>query len=120
MGEYAAVCSSCEKAAEKIYEGYVCADCRINVLEETKITADYYREMYEEIRHELQETKESYAIFDKDTSLVFIQRKTGDDFTVLIDGKEVKGLRRITIHAGIEEFTTHEIEYVTGFTKETD
>lgn len=55
---------------------------------------------------------------EKEPSLVFIQRGMGDDFTVLMDGKEVKGLRRISIHAGVDEFTTHDIEYVTGATSD--
>ncbi|MBS4195366.1 hypothetical protein [Lederbergia citri] len=55
---------------------------------------------------------------EKEPSLVFIQRKPGDDFTVLMDGKEVRGLRRITIHAEVGEVTTHEIEYLTGVTAE--
>lgn len=55
---------------------------------------------------------------EREPSLVFIQRGIGDDFTVIMDGKEVKGLRRISIHAGFDEFTTHNIEYVTGATSD--
>lgn len=34
MSDVGAVCKSCKKCVEKIYEPYVCADCRINYLEE--------------------------------------------------------------------------------------
>lgn len=50
--------------------------------------------------------------------LIFVQNAAGDSFTVYQDGKEVRGIRSIRIDAGVEEFTTHEIEYVTGATAE--
>lgn len=50
--------------------------------------------------------------------LVFVQNAAGDKFTVYQDGKEVRGIRSIRIDAGVDEFTTHEIEYVTGATAE--
>lgn len=55
--------------------------------------------------------------FDKEPTLIFVQRKPGNDFNVYQDGEEVKGIRTIRIDAVYNEFTTHEIEYLTGQTK---
>lgn len=52
--------------------------------------------------------------------LVFIQNEAGNDFMVIQDGEVVKGLRSITINADIDDFTTHEIEYLTGYTQRTE
>jgi hypothetical protein len=55
--------------------------------------------------------------FDEQPSLIFVQNNPKpSDFDVYQDGEKVKGIRRVNISAGIEEFTTHEIEYATGFT----
>lgn len=50
-------------------------------------------------------------------ALVFAQRDTGDKFEVYVDGKKIYGLRSISIRAGVDDFTTHEIEYITGATE---
>lgn len=57
--ECAAVCSACKNSTGKIYEGYVCADCRITALEELAETGKYYREMYEKEQHEFIAFRES-------------------------------------------------------------
>ncbi|WP_423219707.1 hypothetical protein [Bacillus amyloliquefaciens] len=52
-----------------------------------------------------------------DAPLVFIQRKIGDAFDVYQDGKKLRGIRHIRIDAAEGEFTTHDIEFVSGATK---
>ncbi|WP_416045566.1 hypothetical protein [Bacillus glycinifermentans] len=61
------------------------------------------------------ETEDSPPI---DAPLVFVQRKIGDAFEVYQDGKRLRGIKRIRIDAATEEFTTHEIEYISGATEE--
>lgn len=39
----------------------------------------------------------------------------GKDFVLYIDGKEVKGIRSLSVRCGIDEFMTHEVEYITAF-----
>ncbi|WP_342493951.1 hypothetical protein [Bacillus sp. FSL R5-0447] len=53
-----------------------------------------------------------------DAPLVFIQRKIGDAFDVYQDGKKLRGVRHIRIDAAAGEFTTHDIEFVSGATEE--
>ncbi|QGJ65963.1 hypothetical protein BvL003_14670 [Bacillus velezensis] len=53
-----------------------------------------------------------------DAPLVFIQRKIGDAFDVYQDGKKLRGVRHIRIDAADGEFTTHDIEFVSGATEE--
>lgn len=53
-----------------------------------------------------------------DAPLVFIQRKIGDAFDVYQDGKKLRGIRHIRIVAAEGEFTTHDIEFVSGATEE--
>ncbi|WP_268431072.1 hypothetical protein [Bacillus sp. Tg11] len=53
-----------------------------------------------------------------DAPLVFIQRKIGDAFDVYQDGKKLRGVRHIRIDAALGEFTTHDIEFVSGATEE--
>lgn len=53
-----------------------------------------------------------------DAPLVFIQRKIGDAFDVYQDGKKLRGIRHIRIDAAKGEFTTHDIEFVSGATEE--
>ncbi|MBM7029858.1 hypothetical protein [Bacillus velezensis] len=53
-----------------------------------------------------------------DAPLVFIQRKIGDAFDVYQDGKKLRGIRHIRIDAAAGEFTTHDIEFVSGATEE--
>lgn len=55
--------------------------------------------------------------FDECPPLIFVQNKKGNDITVYQDGNKVRGIRSIVIRAGYEDFTTHEIEYLTGATK---
>lgn len=56
--------------------------------------------------------------FDKEPSLVFVHYgNKPNDFDVYQDGKLVKGIRNIDINADYESYTTHRIEYLTGFTK---
>lgn len=60
--------------------------------------------------------KEKFSLeFDKKPDLVFVQEKHGS-VKVYQDGNLLKGVRGITIRAGIDGPTTHEIEYVTGCT----
>lgn len=56
--------------------------------------------------------------FDEPPALVFVQHEVGCRFEVYQDGKRLHGVRSIKIRAGIDEITTHEIELVTGKTKE--
>ncbi|WP_428841042.1 hypothetical protein [Bacillus velezensis] len=53
-----------------------------------------------------------------DAPLVFIQRKIGDAFDIYQDGKKLRGVRHIRIDAAAGEFTTHDIEFVSGATEE--
>ncbi|WP_230113433.1 hypothetical protein [Bacillus velezensis] len=53
-----------------------------------------------------------------DAPLVFIERKIGDAFDVYQDGKKLRGIRHIRIDAAEGEFTTHDIEFVSGATEE--
>jgi hypothetical protein len=57
--------------------------------------------------------------FDEEPALVFVQHKVGDirNSDLYEDGKEVKGWRTIVIRGGLDEPTTHEIEFITGATK---
>lgn len=60
--------------------------------------------------------------FDEEPALVFVQHKTGDirEAELYQDGKKVKGWRSVRIKGAIDEFTSHEIEYLTGLTKDGD
>lgn len=51
--------------------------------------------------------------FDEVPKLIFVQGAGFNDKALYIDGKKVKGIRRVRIEAGIDEITTHEVEYVT-------
>lgn len=63
--------------------------------------------------------KKKYVLeLDEKPALVFIQEQAGKHFKVYQDGEEVKGARTIRIHASFDEHTTHEIEYLTGRTKQ--
>ncbi|WP_411859748.1 hypothetical protein [Bacillus velezensis] len=66
----------------------------------------------------LQDPKESEELAPIDAPLVFIQRKIGDAFDVYQDGKKLRGIRHIRIDAAAGEFTTHDIEFVSGATEE--
>lgn len=55
---------------------------------------------------------------DEKPALVFVQGKGGNEFKVFQDGKEVHGIKSVRIYAGFDDYTTHEIEYLTGATKE--
>lgn len=62
---------------------------------------------------------DDYAMSDTfDHPLAFIQHsdKPGD-FIVYQDGNKVEGISEINIFADRAEYTTHEIEYITGKTK---
>ncbi|AYQ17699.1 hypothetical protein [Bacillus paralicheniformis] len=52
-----------------------------------------------------------------DAPLVFICRKPGR-FEVYQDGKKLHGVMSVRINAKVGEFATHEIEYISGTTKE--
>ncbi|WP_440097476.1 hypothetical protein [Bacillus paralicheniformis] len=52
-----------------------------------------------------------------DAPLVFICRKPGR-FEVYQDGKKLHGVMSVRINAKVGEFATHEIEYISGATKE--
>jgi hypothetical protein len=57
--------------------------------------------------------------FDEEPALVFIQHKTGSivgDAELYQDGIKVKGWRDLSIRASVDDFTTHEVEYITGQT----
>lgn len=56
--------------------------------------------------------------FDEAPPLVFVQNRLGNDFELYQDGKKVNGIRSLSINAGYDDFTTHEVEYMTGKTKE--
>jgi hypothetical protein len=58
--------------------------------------------------------------FDEEPALVFVQRKSGDirNAELYQDGEEVKGCRTVRIDAGLDNLTTHEIEYLSGSTKD--
>lgn len=38
----------------------------------------------------------------------------GVHYDLYIDGKEVKGIRSLVVRCGLDEFITHEIEYLTA------
>jgi hypothetical protein len=63
-------------------------------------------------------TRKFVLEFDEAPPLVFVQNKVGSDFTLYQDGKNVRGIRSLKIYAGYDEATTHEVEYLTGKTKE--
>jgi hypothetical protein len=54
---------------------------------------------------------------DETPALVFIQEQGKVHPILYQDGVRVKGVRSIEISAGIEQPTTHRIEYLTGATK---
>jgi hypothetical protein len=59
--------------------------------------------------------------FDEEPALVFVQRKFGTavgDAEFYQDGKKVNGWRTLSIDAGIDDLTTHQVEFITGATKE--
>lgn len=58
--------------------------------------------------------------FDKEPALVFVQEKTGNNFALYQDGKRVTGIRKVVIYADYQDVTTHEIEFLTGHTKESE
>lgn len=68
------------------------------------------------IKVEVPETrfKLEYA---EEPALVFVSADGKHNERLFVNGEEVKGWRSITIRAGVDEFTTHEIEYVTAATK---
>ncbi|NME91572.1 hypothetical protein HF839_05250 [Bacillus velezensis] len=66
----------------------------------------------------LKEPKETEETAPIEAPLVFVQRKIGDAFDVYQDGKRLRGVRHIRIDAATGEFTTHEIEFVSGATEE--
>ncbi|MCV9371108.1 hypothetical protein OIO07_23140 [Bacillus paralicheniformis] len=72
------------------------------------------------VAHLEADIEESFPATDApfDASLVFVQRKMGDGFEVYQDGKRLRGIQRISIEAAVGEFTTHEIEYISGATEE--
>jgi len=51
--------------------------------------------------------------FDEVPKLIFVQGARLNDKALYIDGKKVKGIRRVRIEASLDEITTHEVEYVT-------
>jgi len=51
--------------------------------------------------------------FDEVPKLIFVQGAGLNDKALYIDGKKVKGIRRVRIEASFDEITTHEVEYVT-------
>ena len=55
--------------------------------------------------------------FDEAPALIFVSRDGKGEESLLINGVEVKGARSIIIRAGVDEFTTHEIKYVTAAVK---
>ena len=57
--------------------------------------------------------------FDEEPALVFVEHESGGRRTTQIyqDGKEVRGWRSARISSAIDYPTTHEIEYLTGYTK---
>ena len=62
--------------------------------------------------------KRKYVLeLDDKPALVFVQEQAGKYFKVYQDGAEVKGIRTIKITANFDDHTTHEIEYLTGRTK---
>lgn len=56
---------------------------------------------------------------DEEPALVFVQKNARGGIEVYQDGKQVKGIRSIRIEAGVDEVTTHTIEYATGATSDT-
>jgi hypothetical protein len=48
----------------------------------------------------------------KDAKLGFIS-EDGIKFELYVDGERVSGVRYVNIHAGYDEFVTHEVEYLT-------
>ncbi|MBS2993684.1 hypothetical protein AC1659_30895, partial [Rhodococcus erythropolis] len=66
----------------------------------------------------LKEPKETEETAPIEAPLVFVQRKIGDAFDVYQDGKKLRGIRHIRIDAAEGEFTTHDIEFVSGATEE--
>lgn len=58
--------------------------------------------------------------FDEPPALVFVQREVGSKFEVYQDGKRLKSVLAVTIRARCGEFTTHEVEFLTGRTKRED
>lgn len=49
--------------------------------------------------------------------MVFVS-KDGIDFELYIDGKLVKGIREVGIHAGLDEYVLHEVAYQTGLSEQ--
>ncbi|MGE9877941.1 hypothetical protein [Bacillus velezensis] len=66
----------------------------------------------------LKEPKKTEETAPIEAPLVFVQRKIGDAFDIYQDGKRLRGVRHIRIDAAAGEFTTHEIEFVSGATEE--
>lgn len=63
------------------------------------------------------EAKKKFVLeFDEAPKLIYVSKtgyaRKGD--TLYIDGKEVKGIRSITIRSSVDCLTTHEVEYVTA------
>lgn len=76
-----------------------------------------YRGLCEGVRR-MEEKKKFVLEFDEAPALVFVQEKVGSQCGIYQDGKEVKGVRNVRIYAAYDEATTHEIEYLTGATKQ--
>lgn len=58
--------------------------------------------------------------FDEAPALVFVQKNLQGGIEIYQDGEPVQGMRSIEIRAGVENVTTHRIEYVTGATSKGD
>ena len=55
--------------------------------------------------------------FDEAPALVFVQKNFQGGIEIYQDGERVQGIRSIVIRAGVDEVTTHTIEYATGATR---
>jgi hypothetical protein len=60
--------------------------------------------------------------FDEAPALVFVQHRVGTimngNAALYVDGRKVEGVRELSITASVGDVTSHEIEFITGMTKE--
>lgn len=65
------------------------------------------------------ETKKKFILeFDEPPALVFVQRNEKAVCELYQDGEKVNGIRSLRIYTAFDEPTTHEVEYLTGMTKQ--
>lgn len=60
--------------------------------------------------------------FDKTPAFIFIQHEAGtlNKAEIYHNGKKLRGFTKLKIEGNIEDFTTHEIEFVTGIDRRFD